>query len=423
MATSECGVCGHYRSCSACTGAVVRLVADESNTHVRMRLQEQREAVAARAAQKAQEAAKAAQFRKLQATYELALKLACAERRRLTLTSVPHGRLIARLTRLHTNDIDGLAVALGWPAAAGAWIDDIAATCCTNGFAHKLTDTFLAEREPLPAWAVDRVLLSPDLLAQIMRRLELEDSGAAAVCRVWHNEWATTAQHRRRLSPAHLPEPDFDLPTLCLASTPGGERLFFACRSGDWPSPERIVAVDDQMRTVHERSLGEDQSCISMAASSDSLFLVTASFDGLELQRIELNGFTVAARILLQVSHLAVSPHGLLFGSSALTTGIFYIDAQSLAPSPEFGANAIDTMVTAMAVVDGGLYVADVRRGALQIFSLGGQHLHEIQGGWCMPRALTFAAGRLYLAESLSEEQTAAEGRRIFVLTPEGNQP
>ena len=66
---------------------------------------------------------------------------------------------------------------------------------------HSHTDALIAHHKPLPAWCVDRVLLSPDLLPHLVDSLSLDDCGAAAACSAWAAEWTALLRRRRYIKP------------------------------------------------------------------------------------------------------------------------------------------------------------------------------------------------------------------------------
>ena len=88
-----------------------------------------------------------------------------------------------------------------------------------------------------------------------------------------------------------------------------------------------------------------------------------------------------------------------------------------------------------LAVVGNEVYVGDKKSCSIHIFSVAGVHLREIRGDWRQPRQLVHFDGRIYLTEHTrdgeeDEEEDAEDeewceerkraGKRIFVLTPEG---
>ena len=107
---------------------------------------------------------------------------------------------------------------------------------------------------------------------------------------------------------------------------------------------------------------------------------------------------------------------------------IVALDAQTLQPRHRFGQSMLKR-VCKMAVVGEELFVGDTGNDRLQVFSLAGEHRRSITGEWKRPAGLCFVNGRLYLVEEsqeLYEDEDESEhhdplrGRRIFVLTSEG---
>ena len=116
---------------------------------------------------------------------------------------------------------------------------------------------------------------------------------------------------------------------------------------------------------------------------------------------------------------------------------VLAFDASTLELRLRFGGGKFKREAYGMAVVGEELYVGDRTAWSLHVFSLAGEHLRELFGEWREPNQLLHVDGRLYLTEQLREidedevwEQEDDEdewpyarreaGRRIFVLTPEG---
>ena len=116
------------------------------------------------------------------------------------------GRFAARLARLPHDTLAELAASL----------------CCTNEATRRTADSTLALHDPTPAWAIERILTSPDLVQCIFAHVEIYDGVAAATCKAWKRGWDATDGQRRGLRPAELAEPDFELPLgVDLVSLPG----------------------------------------------------------------------------------------------------------------------------------------------------------------------------------------------------------
>ena len=65
-----------------------------------------------------------------------------------------------------------------------------------SGDVRRAADDALALHDPTPAWAVDRILTSPDLVQYILRYADLQYVAAAAACKAWYKGWTATAGER-----------------------------------------------------------------------------------------------------------------------------------------------------------------------------------------------------------------------------------
>ena len=64
-------------------------------------------------------------------------------------------------------------------------VEIAAAGCEASTEVKNRADALLAAHKPLAQWAVEGVLLSSDLVPQLLAPLQLEDGAAAAVCSRW----------------------------------------------------------------------------------------------------------------------------------------------------------------------------------------------------------------------------------------------
>ena len=190
--------------------------------------------------------------------------------------------------------------------------------CHESADIRRDADAELAIRTPVPDWAVNQVLLSPDLVPHIFASLELEDHAAAAVCKAWRVGWKALVA-RRALRPAPCPTPDFELRhPWALAALPG-ERMAIATQF-----PERVHIVDKEMK--RQRKIGVTFGAVrALAAGNHGLYVSDASVDLLaRLRRFKLDDtFTIAAERTSDVGytsdgycgfyHLALAPGGVLF--------------------------------------------------------------------------------------------------------------
>ena len=115
---------------------------------------------------------------------------------------------------------------------------------------------------------------------------------------------------------------------------------------------------------------------------------------------------------------------------------ILCFDPTSLAIRFKFGRGRFSDAACGMAAAGDELFVGDRGGHRLQVFSLSGEHLRDINGGsgrfWC-PWQLIHFDGRLYVLEEygtapgededFDADTAAAEhlGRRVFVLTLAGD--
>ena len=190
--------------------------------------------------------------------------------------------------------------------------------------------------------------------------------------------------------------------------------------------------------TVH--FLGRDMSsrtsfeipntCFGVAASEQFVYLDVAN---VVVQCLTHDGTKVAMWHYPNryISFPTLAPGGTLFCvlyGDEEQDEIVALDAQTLQPRHRFGLSLLKE-ACGMAVVGEELFICDCGNDRLQVFSLAGEHRRSITGEWKRPAGLCFVNGRLYLVEEsqeLYEDEDESEphdplrGRRIFVLTSEG---
>ena len=99
---------------------------------------------------------------------------------------------------------------------------------------------------------------------------------------------------------------------------------------------------------------------------------------------------------------------------------IIALDAQTLQLRHRFGRGLLrDT--SQMVVVDDELFVCDTDADCLHVFSFTGEHRRSITGKWRRPQRLCFAKERLYLVEQDAANAYVSQGRRILVLSLQGD--
>ena len=153
----------------------------------------------------------------------------------------------------------------------------------------------------VPRWAVDEILLSPDLLACIMEPLSLDDGTVAAVSKVWAESWANLLALRRlvfrsRPSRLQISEPVFGLTTmpdgtLCfvdalLPSRPAwfvGETnvagLHFKSPQGQPPALGVPFALRERAFGTMKRTMKRGRKVICVRAAGDSMWLAVSVED------------------------------------------------------------------------------------------------------------------------------------------------
>jgi hypothetical protein len=310
---------------------------------------------------------------------------------------MPSSRLSARLGQLQHDVLAELAAQL----------------CSDSPALQAAAEECIAAHNPLPHWAVERVLLSTDLTPNILAPLEAEDGAAAAVCSQWLVGWKATNEPRRRLKqvPLDFPE-EIDTDGMLMAGTPDG-RLVVRARY-------KVHILDSNMRvlqTVPSLNRG------FIAASDDSLFYASyippvlrrSSHDGKLYAEYRLEGYNFHCPVL--------APGGLLFGVIYMADEddpdeIIALDAQTLQLRHRFGRGLLNK-AEQLAVVGDELYACDTGNHRLQVFSLTGEHRRSITGEWRSPRLLCCVKDRLYLVEE--DDGAPLQGRRVLVLSLQGD--
>jgi hypothetical protein len=313
---------------------------------------------------------------------------------------------------------------------------ELAARLCSDSPAlQAAAEECMAAHTPLPHWAVDRVLISADLVPHLLGPLEAEDGAAAAVCTQWLAGWKATNEPRRQLKPVPLDFPE-ELVTddMKMAGTPDG-RLVVSTRL-------KVHILDRSMRVL--QTVAGEYGHGSIAASDDfSIFpcprassLCRSTYDGTTVAEYRLKGYLFAYPVL--------APGGLLFcviyerGDAIIGVEdrdeIIALDAQTLQLRHRFGLGLLNG-ARGLAVGGDELYVCEIGNHRLQVFSLTGEHRRSITGEWRSPESLCFAKDRLYLVERDPEMEDHEEdedgesvapafplqGRRILVLSLQGD--
>ena len=158
-------------------------------------------------------------------------------------------------------------------------------------------------------------------------------------------------------------------------------------------------------------------------AANHAPIMRRSSHDGRVLAEYQLEGFYFYCPVL--------APGGLLFcvaynhneeddvGDNERDE-IIALDAQTLQLCHRFGRGLLrDT--SQMVVVGDELFVYDTDADCLHVFSFTGEHRRSITGKWRRPQRLCFAKERLYLVEQAAANAYDSQGRRILVLSLQGD--
>lgn len=360
-------------------------------------------------------------------------------------TPTPSSRLSARLLALNVPN--------------HALLDELAKIIEETPAVHvkSRVDALIAKFSPPATELMHGVLLSADLLPSVFGTLQLSDGAAASVCKTWYWAWRATDENRRGLRLAEL------LPlhqcivdrVVGMAAHPSGEWL--CLEMNPWTANETFTIVDSSMRKLRRVVLNHRiyQCCVT----TDRLYVSQA--DPARIISLEIDSYTKAAEYMdaqrRGFFELAPGPNGLLYAVSYCAdtdaSVITAVDALTLEQRFSFGdfkgfATVGPLTVASEEVYVGyGIYPLDTRRvyavgympcikHCFQVFSLTGAHLRTIRGDWRHPKQILHFDGRLYLSEfdgsceddddgegdradEWSDDRDAA-GKRIFVLTPQG---
>ena len=311
----------------------------------------------------------------------------------------------------------------------------VARLCSESAALQAAAEACLATHNPVPHWAVERVLLSPDLVPHILGPLVAEDGAAAAVCSQWLAGWEATNESRRRLKqvPFDFPEEHgtFQVPDLEMAGISGGRLVV---RAGS------EVHILDRSMHVLQTVAGDLQADAGSrwvenlcAADDDSIFFCRGDVSG--LRRSSHDG-TLAAEYQLEgygFAFAVLAPGGLLFCAiyeedddeevQDVSVELIALDAQTMQLRHRFGLGLLNHPHM-LAVVGDELYVCDTGNHRLQVSSLTGEHRRSIMGEWREPQRLCVAKDRLYLVERVNDGDlsyldplASLRGRRILVLS------
>ena len=286
-------------------------------------------------------------------------------------------------------------------------------------------DALVAKRKPLPAWCVDGVLLSPDLLPHLFESISLRDCAAAAACSAWSGAWVALLRLRRYVHPVprriDLTETTDQMP-VAVAAMPDGaicvtgrSHLHFLTAQGEpipgggaWAALAQ-VEFDDTFGVLRH---GDSLLVVDMGAHHVRRLRLS---DGVELAR---------SPVLRNPFEIAIAGDRLFVPTDSTVS---VLDVATLELRYTFGDifdHALDC-----AIHDDKVYVADqAPHGELHVYDLDGTPSHAICGQFGAPSCISIKDGRIYLLECMpdryddhhDERQERGEGLRLLVLELDG---
>jgi len=345
-------------------------------------------------------------------------------------------RFSLRLRRLPNNVLADLAATM-------AEMSPVSAKC--------LADAVLAKHDPVSNLFVHGIFQTPDIVACIFSSLD-PCAQVAMVCKVWKQVCNEILEKRRFLRPAPLAEPDDNVASndeFFMSSPPSGAWLCYTYHN------RGAKILDASMSRIHSIARFPNHLVQGVAASEDRIYL-SAGGNPDEASRIvafESNGTQTGAEFVLDNvdlhGYFEDQAHELTLGNDLLFAivledhrhgRIVALDVNTLEQQYSFGSSIFHndqycTTMRGMTVASDALYVGDSVRGCLQVFSLAGEHLHEVRGDWWAPQQVLHFNGRLYLFEcdpddglgdyrdendDDSDDGRASVGKRVFVLSLQG---
>lgn len=321
--------------------------------------------------------------------------------RRTTPTPMPaSSRLALRLDVLSRDQLLELA--------AGA-LDELPNSHQLRGHA----DALVAARKPLPAWCVDSVLLSPDLLPHLIDSLSIVDGAAASVCSAWSAVWLAQLRRRRYIHP---------VPKLIKLSHSGG--AFGVTEMPDGAlcvtSPDGLNFMNAQGQAILRSKWAalaqiELDAPTGVQVHQDALLVVVGTT---HVRRLRLsNGEELARSPLLgNAFEMTVAGDELFVPTGSHISVLNVATLELLYTFGEFD-NAVDC-----AVCDGELYVADLEREhRIDVHGLNGQFRRTVHTVALAPSCISIRDNRIYILEEYHDAEDADQGGLLFVLDLNGN--
>ena len=317
------------------------------------------------------------------------------------------------------------------------------------------------ERRPLVHAVADAFAIT-DLLAAVLGSLDCWDVPAAAVCCAWHRAWAASAGQRRGLRDPKV----IDLPPIghCLRMAMDSSGAMCVTGTNSRIDGGLSILITDE--NTHTLTTGEDINYTAGLALNtvrdSSLYVIrdriydfgeedeeedpeepevleSAAIRHLRLTDAELLAEYRDASVD-NFKDVAFGPWQTLFAVCCSSSNFYEprdkewgkvvaLDALTLVFRHEFGEAAFaEAPPSSIAVRAHSVFVSSSVRGLIHVFSLAGAPMREIRGAWHAAGCIRFVKDRLYLSEDHLESDRQPsnpafkEARRIFVLTPGGEQ-
>ena len=316
---------------------------------------------------------------------------------------------------------------------------ELCTTTCTAGVesSQRAAEIALAKYCLVPAWAVEEVLLSADILPHVMVSMTFREDAAAAVCKTWRAAWLATSSNRRIL---HLHRAELNINDALraivdhvsthMAALPG-ERLCFSSRSSHRVNSSCLSVFNKDLNVLQRRRELEFR-VDHMTAGVEGVFVVGFSSGSWILRKLHPETLETVGEY-----HLNAALHDEL-GCMVLASGhslfavvsnierhrrdfqneIIALNPQSLELQHRFGqgifaiprvdggadtddADSSNTVAT-MALVREKLYVLACD-GTCRIFSLTGELLSQLSES-IYSEKLCFVEDRLYTQDLLGSE-------------------
>jgi len=269
----------------------------------------------------------------------------------------------------------------------------------------------------LPAWCVNDVLLSPDIIQHLFMPLPIA-ANLPAVCSAWRNGWPQQLRTRRALRPVPCAQPA-DVAGLVFTMEAGGSRLLLENANSEPnivlfdSNMDRIGSFDRYARVLHVSSDGST-ACLRCYPDEENN----------ELHIVSLPGFVTIKRVQVPnwYLHGGTVSAGSLYCSGSfedddgkIKYGVVVFDYATLERQHSW---TVGFVTGALAVHNDEVYVGRSRYAgatttpAISVFTKYGVPLRTIEIGTGEVRGLLFHDERLYATDY---------AQRVYVMTGSGS--